>query len=250
MLKPNQIAENYLSVGESKANQKVFKTFLLAILAGAFIAFAGVGATFGNVYAGKHLGAFIFPGGLAMVILAGSELFTGNCLLIMPVIQKIIKVTQLLKNLGIVYLGNLIGAIIIAFITVYSGSFDGIASTVIATAETKATLEFFPALLKGVACNILVCLAVWMAFSAETTGGKILAIFFPIAIFIIAGFEHSVANMFYLPAGFFAQLKTGLQASGLTLVNAIFCNLLPVTLGNIIGGMGVGAIYTVIYLRK
>ena len=180
MLNPNQIAETYLSVGQAKAKQTALKTFVLAILAGAFIAFAGVGATFGNVYANKVVGAAIFPGGLAMVILAGSELFTGNCLLIMPLLKGKIKVTDLLKNLALVYLGNLVGAVLVSAVTVFSGAFDSISQTVIATAQTKASLDFFPAFLKGFACNVLVCLAVWMGFSAETAGGKILAIFFPI----------------------------------------------------------------------
>ncbi|MBQ7374032.1 MAG: formate/nitrite transporter family protein [Clostridia bacterium] len=250
MLKPNQIAETYLSVGEAKVKQSILKTFLLAIMAGAFIAFAGVGATFGNVYANKVVGAAIFPGGLAMVILAGSELFTGNCLLIMPLLQGRIKGTDLIKNLAIVYLGNLVGAVLVSAITVFSGAFDAISQTVIATATAKATLQFFPAFLKGVACNVLVCLAVWMGFSAETAGGKILAIFFPILIFVVAGFEHSVANMFYLPAGFFSVLKTGANAGSLTLLNALLNNLLPVTLGNIVGGMAIGAVYKVIYLPK
>lgn len=248
MLKPNQIAQTYLSVGKAKVSQSWLNTFLLAILAGAFIAFAGVGATFGNVYANKVVGAMIFPGGLAMVILAGSELFTGNCLLIMPLLQGEIKGMQVLKNLVIVYLGNLVGAVLVAAVTVFSGALDGISATVITTATNKATLEFFPALLKGFACNVLVCLAVWMGFSAETAGGKILAIFFPITIFVVAGFEHSVANMFYLPAGFFQALKSGATSQGLTVINALVNNLLPVTIGNIIGGMSVGAIYKFIYL--
>ena len=250
MLKPNQIAETYLSVGEAKVKQSVIKTFLLAIMAGAFIAFAGVGATFGNVYAGKHVGAFIFPGGLAMVILAGSELFTGNCLLIMPLLQGRIKGTDLVKNLVIVYLGNLVGAVLVSAITVFSGAFDSISQTVIATATAKANLQFFPAFLKGVACNVLVCLAVWMGFSAETAGGKILAIFFPILIFVVAGFEHSVANMFYLPAGFFSVLKSGTDANTLTVGGALINNLLPVTLGNIVGGMAIGIVYKFAYLPK
>ena len=250
MLKPNQIAETYLSVGQAKAKQTALKTFVLAILAGMFIAFAGVGATFGNVYANKVVGAAIFPGGLAMVILAGSELFTGNCLLIMPLLKGKIKVTDLLKNLALVYLGNLVGAVLVSAVTVFSGAFDSISQTVIATAQAKASLEFFPAFLKGFACNVLVCLAVWMGFSAETAGGKILAIFFPILIFVVAGFEHSVANMFYLPTGFFSALKSGAEMGSLTIGGALLNNLLPVTLGNIVGGMAVGAVYTYLYLCK
>ncbi|MBR2336381.1 MAG: formate/nitrite transporter family protein [Clostridia bacterium] len=248
MLKPNQIAEAYLSVGEGKVKMNFVKTLLLAIMAGAFIAFAGIGATFGNVYANKVVGAMIFPGGLAMVILAGSELFTGNCLLIMPVLQGKIKCSQMLKNLCIVYLGNFIGAVLVSAIAVYSGSLDSIAPTVVATATAKANLQFFPAMLKGIACNVLVCLAVWMGFSAETAGGKILAIFFPITIFVVAGFEHSVANMFYLPSGLFTYWKGGISANGLTVLNCIVNNLIPVTIGNIIGGMAIGVVYKLIYL--
>ena len=250
MLKPNQIAENYISVGQGKVGQSALKTFLLAILAGAFIAFAGVGATFGNVYFNKVIGAMIFPGGLAMVILAGSELFTGNCLLIIPFLQGKIKGSQLIKNLALVYAGNFVGALFVAVITVFSGATDIIADVVLSVAETKATLSFLPAFFKGVACNLLVCLAVWMAFSAETAGGKIAAIFFPITIFVVAGFEHCVANMYYLPAGFFMALKEGVTASGLTIVNALVNNLLPVTLGNIVGGMLLGVMYNAIYLSK
>ena len=251
MLKPNQVAQNYLSVGKAKVSQDALRTFLLAIMAGMFIAFAGVGATFANVYANSKLaGACIFPGGLAMVILAGSELFTGNCLLIIPLLKKEITFKDLLKNLGIVYIGNLVGALFVTLVCVYGGAFDGIKTTVISTATAKATLDFFPALLKGIACNVLVCIAVWMGFTAETAGGKILAIFFPIAIFVVAGFEHSVANMFYLPAGIFSAIKYGVTTDGLTLVNCLVNNLLPVTIGNIIGGMLVGAIYTKIYLPK
>ncbi len=248
MKNPKQVAEFYLTVGENKVNTPFIKTLLLGIMAGMFIAFGGIGSTFGNYYVNNVVGAMIFPGGLAMVLIAGSELFTGNCLLILPLTAKKIKLKAVIKNLCTVYLGNLIGAVIVALIAVYSGALDKVSSSVITVATNKANLNFFQAILKGVLCNILVCIAVWMSFSAETVGGKILVIFFPITMFVVAGFEHSVANMYYLPAGLFEGIKQGVSSEGLNVVNCIFKNLVPVSIGNIIGGFTVGLVYKKVYL--
>lgn len=250
MNSPMEIAGSYPEIGKAKTSMSLKKTLQLAILAGMFIALAGVGATFGNVYVNKVMGAAIFPAGLAMVIIAGSELFTGNCLLILPVLEKTITVGKMLRNWLIVYVGNLIGAALIAALTVWSGTFDGIYETVIATAVTKAALPFSVALLRGILCNVLVCLAVWMAMAAKDVAGKIMGLFFPVFLFVLCGFEHCVANMFYLPAGLFAAAHYGVAAEGLTLGIMCLGNLLPVTLGNIIGGCAVGAIYWTIYLKK
>ncbi len=226
------------------------KTLLLGILAGMFIALAGVGATFGNVYVNKVMGAAIFPAGLAMVIIAGSELFTGNCLLILPVLEKTITAGKMLRNLVIVYIGNLIGAVLVAAMTVYGGTFDGISEAVIATAVAKATLPFGMALLRGILCNILVCIAVWMAMAARDVAGKIVGLFFPVFLFVLCGFEHCVANMFYLPAGLFMAARCGAAAQGLSVGTMWLGNLLPVTLGNIIGGFAVGGTYWLGYMKK
>lgn len=225
------------------------RMFLLAILAGAFIALAGVGATFGNVYVNKVVGAAIFPAGLAMVIVAGSELFTGNCLLVIPLLERKITLQSMLRNWLIVYAGNLLGGMLVATQTVLAGTYDGIYEAVIATAVNKVSMPFGAALLRGVLCNFLVCLAVWMAFAAQTVGGKIAGLFLPVFLFVLCGFEHSVANMFYLPAGIFAATRYGVEAE-LSAFGMWSHNLVPVTLGNIIGGGAVGAAYWTIYLRK
>lgn len=250
MYSPIEIARNYPETGRAKTAMSLRKTLQLAILAGMFIALAGVGATFGNTYVNKVMGAAIFPAGLAMVIIAGSELFTGNCLLILPVLNKTITAGKMLRNWLLVYAGNLIGAILIATLTVWAGTFDSVYDTVIATAVTKATLPFDAALLRGILCNVLVCLAVWMAMAAKDVAGKIVGLFFPVFLFVLCGYEHCVANMFYLPAGLFAAARYGVTAEGLSIGTMWLGNLLPVTLGNIIGGCAVGGIYWLIYLKK
>ncbi len=251
MKKPNEVAESYISIGKAKTETGILKTFILAVFAGAFIALAGVGSTFGNVYLGKVAGAAIFPGGLAMVLIAGSELFTGNCLLIIPLLKREVSFLKVIRNLGVVYIGNLVGACLIAVLATYSGVFsaEDVRNAVIAAAENKAALNFGQAFLRGVLCNILVCIAVWMSFAADSVGGKIAGLFFPIMIFVVAGFEHSVANMYYLPAGYLTALFYGVDTT-FTVGNALLFNLLPVTLGNVVGGMGVGALYKVVYLSK
>lgn len=251
MLSPNEIAKKTIEVGKSKAKLSSGKMLLLGIFAGMFIALAGVGATFGNAYGGKIAGALIFPVGLIMVVLAGSELFTGNNLMLIPWIKNKISLGQLLKNWLLVFLGNFIGALLVAFLVTYSGVFDNISESVIATATTKSNLGFLEATIRGIFCNFLVCIAVWMAFGAETVSGKILAIFGPIMLFVLCGFEHSVANMFYGPAGIFVAFKNGLTPENLNFGLFLFHNLLPVTLGNIIGGAGLVSVgYYLAYLRK
>lgn len=249
MLSPGEVARTYVTIGKGKAEMPAGRMFLLAVLAGAFIALAGVGATFGNVYVNKVAGAAIFPAGLAMVIVAGSELFTGNCLLVIPLLERKITLQGLLRNWLIVYAGNLLGGLLVAAMTVLAGTYDGIYDAVIATAVAKVSLPFGAALLRGVLCNFLVCIAVWMAFAAKTVGGKIAGLFLPVFLFVLCGFEHSVANMFYLPAGIFAATRYGVGTE-LSVFGMWSRNLLPVTLGNIIGGGAVGAVYWAVYLRK
>ncbi len=234
MLAPKEMTKKAIETGVAKTKLAWWKMVLLGVFAGMFIALAGVGATFGNIYAGKVAGACIFTAGLAMVIIAGSELFTGNNLMVMALFDKKIKLSRMLKNWGLVFLGNLIGAVLVAGLVSVSGLFDAVAETVVATATTKAELGFGVALVRGILCNFLVCIAVWMAYAAETVGGKIAAIFLPIMLFVLCGFEHSVANMFYIPAGMMMGAANGLAAPDL--VGFLFGNLLPVTLGNIIGG--------------
>lgn len=251
MLTPKEIAKFTVKVGKNKANLKVSEMILLGIFAGVFIALAGVGASIGGAYGGKIIGACVFPVGLMMVVVAGSELFTGNNLMIMSLFDKKIGIKGLLKNWSLVFLGNFIGAIMVAFLAVYSGALDGISDVVINTAVNKVNLGLVEALIRGVLCNFLVCIAVWMAFSADSVGGKIVAVFFPIMLFVLCGFEHSVANMFYGPAGIFMAAKNGIYVEGLNFWTFLGQNLLPVTIGNIIGGAGlVGGGYYLAYLKN
>ena len=249
MLTPAQIAEKTIEVGRQKANLKWWKMILLGIFAGMFIALAATGATFGNIYGGKLAGACIFTAGLAMVVVAGSELFTGNNLMLMALFNGKIGLAKLFKNWCLVFFGNFLGAFFVAALVTLSGVFNQASETVIATAVAKTSLPFFEAILRGVLCNILVCIAVWMAFSTNTTQGKIATVFLPVMLFVLCGFEHSVANMFYIPAGMFQGAFTGAAAP--TILEFLLKNLLPVTVGNIIGGaIIVGGGYYLAYCKS
>lgn len=249
MLSAAEVAKKYVDIGKGKAELPAGRAFCLAVLAGAFIALAGVGSTVGGALTNKVVGAAIFPAGLAMVVVAGSELFTGNCLLVIPLLERKITLQRMLCSWLIVYLGNLVGGVLVAAVTSLAGTFDAVSDTVAATAAAKTALPFGAALLRGILCNFLVCIAVWMALAAQTVGGKIAGVFFPVFLFVLCGFEHSVANMFYIPAGFFVRARCGAEAD-ITLYGMWVRNLLPVTLGNIIGGGAVGAAYRTVYLRK
>ena len=222
---PKEIAQNYIATGVAKTKLPVSKMLILGILAGMFIALASAGQTFASASLtgsmSRYISAFIFPVGLAMVLIAGSELFTGNNLIVISVLEKEAKLTGMLKNWFFVYIGNFIGSIIIALLVVYSdsGSFFGneVGGTIINTAAYKTSLSFQDALLRGILCNILVCIAVWMSFAAKDIAGKFLALFMPIWLFVMLAFEHSIANMYYIPAGLFASRNPAyLAAADLT----------------------------------
>lgn len=239
-----QAAADYCAAAEKRTAQSLPRMLLLGALAGVFIAFAGVAASIGGALGGKLASAAIFPIGLTMVLLAGSELFTGNCLFLMPLLRRNITAGHMLRNWVAVYLGNLLGSVAVAFLVVQCGALDGIAEAAVAAAVTKAALPFGVALLRGVLCNFLVCLAVWMAFCAQSAGGKVVSLFGPIFLFVLCGFEHSVANMYYIPAGIF------LAENGEVTWLSLWQNLLPVTLGNMVGGCGLGGILYLLYGRK
>jgi len=200
---------------------------------------------------GRCLAGLVFPCGLVLVVLAGAELFTGNTMMLLPLCQRRITLFSLLRNWGIVYITNFAGAVGIAFLIYHSGQLKAadhlLGGMTIRIAAAKCSLSFTEAFLLGIFCNWLVCLAVWIAVAARDTAGKILAIFFPIWLFVAAGFEHSIANMYYIPAGLFAMQSPALLEAAkaitkpevlasLTWTNFFVVNLLPVTLGNIIGG--------------
>ena len=269
MNSPKEVAQNYIATGVAKTKTPIMKMLLLAVLAGMFIALAGVGAevapaTVASASLAKLIGALVFPTGLAMVLISGSELFTGNCLIIIPVLQKEAKIRSMLKNWIFVYIGNFIGSILVAAMTVYGGTFslfsNEAAVYLIKTAVSKVSLSFSDALLRGILCNFVVCIAVWMAYAAKDIVGKVAALFLPIMVFVLSGYEHSVANMFFIPAGLFAAnnptyaaayAATGATNIGSLTWGAFFVkNLIPVTLGNLIGGVVlVGMAYWYIYLH-
>lgn len=267
MFTPNEIAVNVIGIGKKKASTPSFKLICLGIMAGMFIALAAVGANTGssvveNASIAKLIAACIFPAGLVMVLLAGSELFTGNCLIIVSVIEKESTMLNMLRNWLCVYFGNFIGAIIVAFCVNAAGQLDlfggALALTTMKTAAAKAALPFGKAVILGVFCNFLVCIAVWISFAAKTVSGKIIGLFMPVMLFVLSGFEHSVANMYYIPAGIFASMNPAYaeQAASIANIDALtwggfISNLIPVTIGNIIGGMVmVGMMYWLIYLKK
>ena len=263
---PADVAKNYIAIGRGKANMAAGRMFVLAIFAGIFIAFAGAGASTASAMVengslSRWVSGCVFPAGLAMVIVAGSELFTGNCLMVIPLMEKEITVYQMLRNWVIVYLGNLMGSLFVGWAVSASHQLslfqNGLGGATINTAVAKVTMSFPDALIKGMLCNILVCIAVWMTFAAKDAAGKILGLYFPIMLFVTCGFEHSVADMFYVSAGLFAKSNPAYVAaatadvSQLTWGSFFMGNLLPVTLGNIIGGsVIVGLGYWLAFLKK
>jgi formate transporter len=271
---PAKMASRMEDVGVAKAGLRTDTMFALAILAGAFIACGAIFATLvttGLAAAGmgfglvKLLGGLVFCLGLVAVVVAGAELFTGNNLIVMAFASGRISLAQLLRNWGIVYVGNFVGSILTAVVMLltkqYMASSGALGANALGIANTKCGLEFVQAVALGIMCNALVCLAVWLCSSARSTTDKILAIIFPITAFVAAGFEHSVANMYFIPmglliksyagAGFWEAIgKTTADFGNLTWGAFFLKNLLPVTIGNIIGGVGfVGLVYWFIYLR-
>lgn len=258
MNSPGEIAEIYIMVGDGKTVRKSWVLFLLGIFGGAFIAFGALGSQIAlcassSAAVGRCLSGLVFPIGLMMITIAGGELFTGNCLISISVLSKNTYLHSMLRSWLVVYLGNFVGGVLIALAVNYGNVlsvFDGaLLNKVVSIAETKSNMSFMEAFIKAILCNFMVSIAVWCSFSTEDVIGKILSLYLPVALFVICGFEHSIANMYFIPAGIFAQDLYGIAAEGLTWKNMFLNNLLPVTLGNIIGGAGiVGAGYWLIFL--
>ncbi len=265
-LKPAEILDTAIETGVAKSGGSFPRLLILGFLAGAFIALAGAGSntaafnllldpeTFGL---GKVLAGTVFTVGLIMVILTGAELFTGNVLILAAAADKRVSIGRMLRNWVIVYVGNFLGAAAIAAAIYYSGQLGGgdsmLGAFTIKTAAAKVGLGFGKAFVLGILCNWLVCIAVWISFSAGSIVGKIGAIFFPIWLFVTCGFEHSIANMYFIPTGILAKaneifaVKSGLGTEVLENLNwtSFFVdNLIPVTLGNIVGG---GVLVALVY---
>jgi formate/nitrite transporter len=272
-LLPPDMAAKATQLGVKKAHMNVVSMFVLATLAGAFIALGAIFST--TVVAGANtvfpygvtrlLAGLVFSLGLILVIVGGAELFTGNNLIVMAWASGKVSTGLLLQNWVIVYLGNFVGALATAGLMFLTGQYafgkGAVGAAALATANAKAGLDFWQALALGVMCNALVCLAVWLTYSARTTTDRILAIVPPITAFVAAGFEHSIANMYFIPIGLFIKAwapesfwstlgQTAADFGKLTWANFFVNNLLPVTVGNIVGGaLMVGAVYWFVYLR-
>ena len=269
-LLPVEMARRAEEIGVQKASMDAASMFVLAILAGAFIALGGVFATVslaGTAAAPwgpmRVLAGAVFSLGLVLVIVGGAELFTGNNLIVMAWVGRRVRTGALARNWLIVYAGNFVGAVATAFVVYLARTHDAGAATfgttAVGIAHAKLGLGFVQAVALGVLCNALVCLAVWLTYSARTTTDRILAVVPPIAAFVAAGFEHSIANMYFVPLALFIVsfdpgfvAARGLEAAALELSWSGFLvrNLLPVTIGNVIGGtLLVGVVYWFVYLR-
>ena len=271
-LLPADIAKCAEAVGARKCQLPFWPLLTLAILAGAFIALGAIFSTTVSAGTAGHLpfgvarllAGLVFCLGLILVIVGGAELFTGNTLISMAWASGTVSTRDLLRNWAIVYLGNLLGALGTAVLVYCSAqyTFGGgvVGLTMLEIARAKTVLPFGQALSLGILCNALVCLAVWLSLGAHTTTDKILAILFPISAFVAAGFEHSIANMYFIPiallvktdVAFLATIgKSATDYASLTWTTFVWVNLLPVTIGNIIGGVAlVGLVYWFIYLRQ
>jgi len=251
MLTPGGIATATVNVGIKKAELATKSCVLLGILAGVFIGLGGlgnilIGQTISSIDPGlgRFVGAIIFPVGLMLVVVCGAELFTGNCLMTLAVMEKKITIGQMFKNWGIVYVTNFIGSVLLVLVVFYAGTLSGDAATkAVAIAEAKVGLTVSQAFLRAILCNIIVVLAVWMATAGQDIVSKIFACWFPIMLFVLCGFEHSIANMFFLPMG----MMLGAQVT----IGHLITNLVVVTLGNIVGGaIIIPFIYHNCYLKR
>ena len=268
-LPPPEMAKKAEQVGVAKAGLDAATTFALAVLAGAFVA---VGAAFAtNTLAGSSdlpygvarlLGGLSFSLGLILVVVAGAELFTGNNLIVMAWANGHVSTLRLLRNWAIVYVGNFVGAIATAGLLYAGKQYEfgkgAVGETALTIAATKTGYGFGQAIALGMLCNALVCIAVWLCYSARSTADRILAIIPPITAFVALGFEHSVANMYFVPFALLVKADSAFVAahkspdlSDVTWGHFLYANLLPVTIGNVIGGaLMVGAIYWFVYLRN
>lgn len=272
-LLPAEIAEKAEQIGVQKTRLDAVTLLVLAVLGGAFIALGGMFATTALAGAEGHLpfgvarllAGLVFCLGLILVVVGGAELFTGNTLMVIACVSQCVRLTEMLRAWLIVYAGNLLGGLGTAALVFLSGQYlsgkGSVARVALDIAQGKVQLPFERALFLGILCNVLVCLAVWLSYGARTTSDKVLAVLFPVSAFVVAGFEHSVANMYLIPLGLL--IKEGAPDSLWSQIGALpsdyadltwagfVLNLVPVTIGNIIGGgLLVGGVYWFIYLRQ
>ncbi len=264
-LLPAAMARRAEDAGAAKAALPLGRLIALSVLAGAFIGFGAMYSTVAtsdpdmSFATARILGGVVFSLGLVLVVVGGAELFTGNALLVMAVASRRVRLRALARNWTIVLLGNAVGAVTLAFMVNASGALDGsdgaVGRRAVAIAAAKTSLDADKALVSGVVANVLVCLAVWMTLSARSVTDRVLVVILPVSAFVAGGFEHSIANMYLIPAALFhrttAAQPTQLPASpDLSWSSCVVDNLVPVIIGNIIGGaVLVGATYWFVYLR-
>ncbi len=263
---PAEMANRVLDIGVVKARLSFWDTIALAVLAGAFIGLGAAFATLATTNSGlgfgatRVLGGVSFSLGLILVVVAGAELFTGNNMVAMAWASRAVTTAQVVRNWVIVFLGNFLGAVGTVALVFWSGTLglDGgaVGANAIAIAAGKCALGPVDAFFRGILCNVLVCLAVWLCASGRSTTDKILAIVWPITAFVALGFEHSIANMYFIPLGLLLKWQPGVLASAGAIptehltIGGFIHNLVPVTLGNIVGGtLFVAGIYWFVYLR-
>jgi formate/nitrite transporter len=258
---PKEIAERVENIGVTKARLPVLTAATLGVLAGGFI---GLGALYFTLVtsdsslsfaASRLLGGLTFSLGLILVVVAGAELFTGNNLLIMAWASHRITTNELMRNWLIVYLANFVGALGLVLLVFLSGHWqmeDGAVGTnAVTIAAAKVGLSFAEAFFKGILCNILVCLAVWLALAARSVVDKVFAVIFPISAFVAAGFEHSIANMYFIPLGILLKDRVPVSGAENLSWSGLWSNLVPVTLGNIVGGgVMVALVYYFVYRHQ
>jgi formate/nitrite transporter len=262
-----ETAANYIEAGAAKARQPVWKMLVLGVFAGALIALAAAAANTAahglqDAGAARLVSGLIFPFGLVMVVVTGAELFTGSCLIAMPVLAGAATAGSMLKNWIFVYIGNFIGSLAVAAGCALFGQVGqaggALAVYTIKVAAAKCSIPFAGAVVMGVFCNLLVCLGVFMSLSAKDVAGRAAGAYMPVALFVICGFEHCVANMYYVPAGLLAMgvpeyaakaAEAGVGAETLSWAAFIASNLAPVTLGNVIGGVAFAAMMWAVHLR-
>lgn len=265
---PKEITDGYIAGAIGKATMATWRLLVLSFFAGLLISLGAIAsstAAMGVPDAGltRLVTGAVFPIGLMMVVLLGTELFTGNALMVSAVIARKITVIQLLRNWVIVYVGNFCGAVLMAWLMATFGQLDiGGGALAVYTAKVAAAKSALPwgnAFVLGIFCNLMVCIAIYLGNTAHDTAGKIFGIFFPIFGFVVAGFEHCVANMYYIPAGIFAAMNpaygaaiadAGINVAVLNFPTFLAANLVPVTLGNIVGGVAVGLIMYAAHATK
>lgn len=265
---PAHIADNLSkSICVKKVNESIFKLIILGILAGAYIGFGACLATTVGHDAAKYIGVglsrlimgAVFSIGLMLVVIGGGELFTGNNLMLMSVLDKRATLIKMLYKWGVVFIANFLGSVFLAYLYYHSNLWQmadsAVGGTALKIASSKVQMTFTEAFIRGILCNWLVCLAVWLALASREVISKIFSILFPIMAFVALGFEHSVANMYFVSLGIFLKpagiaVPAGIDLANLTWGNFFVINLLPVTLGNIIGGaVFVGCVYWIIYVK-